>query len=327
MGIVKTLGRYVGRGVAAGALSVAASGCAAEYIQMQTVHFPEPFIFDDALAWGREGSKAFSTMHDFETARQAAYGSLGQLEGLHLLKPDNLDGLYSLNRAWTGIAFAFMDDSRELARIKKDRREEEYQKARARAAFRRGRFYGEELVNMRFQGYTEAQRNSETLTRWLKENYTDPALAQELMWLGFAIVGRIAFDQDNPAAVSELWVGVHILERVVELDETVEHGTAHTILGAYHARSALAELDKAKEHFERAMEINGGKVLSAELNLASRYYCMKRDKENYIKHLEHVLEADDPMPSERLANTISMRRARRYLNYPEIFQAECAFEG
>jgi hypothetical protein len=294
---------------------------------IQTAQFPEPMIFEDALAWTKEGSKAFNSMHDFESALQAASGSLGQLEGLHMLVPENKDGLFLLNRSWAAISFAFIDDEREMAMVRKDKLDIEYQKARARAAFKRARFFGEELLNSRFEGYKEAQRNSETLTAWLKANYTDPDLAEELMWLGFAIVGRVSFDTDNPEAVAELWVGVHMLDRVVELDETVENGTAHTILGAYHARSAMAELDEAKAHFERAMKIHGGKILSSQLNLASRYHCLKRDKASYTKLLNAVLEAVDPMPEQRLANAISKRRARRYLSHPQIFQQECAFEG
>lgn len=327
MGSVATVARALGRFGCAAVLAGVTAGCAAEYVMVQTAQFPEPFIYHDALEWTNGGSEAFNTMHDFESAEEAAYGSIGQLEGLHRLVPEDQNGLFLLNRSWAGIAFAFIDDEREEAMSRKDEDDVEYQKARARAAFKRARFYGEELLRQRFQGYEQAQRNADTMSAWLRANYTDPALARELMWLGFAIVGRVNFDQDNPEAVSELWVGVAMLERVVELDETVEHGTAHTILGAYHARSALAELDEAKRHFDRALEISAGKVLSPRLNLASRYYCMKRDKENYTKNLNAVLQAHDPLPEERLQNAISQRRARRYLTFPKIFAEECAFEG
>ena len=311
-------------------LGVAVFGCsrgASEYVMIQTAQYPEPMIIEDAMAWTREGAEAVNTLHDFETARDAAYGGLGTLEGLHKLVPENEDGLYLLSRAWTAVAFAFMDDEREMAEVKKDERMTEYHKARARAAFKRGRFFGEELLELRTDGYKQAQRNADTLRVWLDENYTDPDYAVELLWLGFAIVGRINFDQDNPEAVAELWVGVQILEHVVKLDETVENGTAHTILGAYYARSTMGELEEGKKHFERAMQIHKGKILSTQLTMAQRYYCNKRDKANYVKSMQAVLDAGDTMPSQRLANTISKRRARRYLSHPDIFQKECAFEG
>lgn len=327
MGIPGSLTRVLG----AAALAVATTFCtgcrAPTYVMIQTGQFPKPMLFEDALQWTREASDSFTTMHDFDTAKEAAYGSLGQIEGLHRLVPDNEDGLFLLNRSWASIAFAFMDDEREAALAEKRAQDAEYQKARARAAFKRARFFGEELVNLRFDGYKEALRNADTLKAWLRKNYDDDEHAEELLWLGFSIVGRIAFDQDNPEAVAELWIGVQMLERVVEIDDTLENGTAHTVLGAYHARGAMGELDLAKKHFDRAMEIHGGKVLTTQLNLASRYYCMKRDKENYVKTLNTVLAADDPFPEERLVNVIAQRRARRYLDHPEVFQDDCAFEG
>jgi hypothetical protein len=309
--------------------ALGASGCAAEYIMIQTAQFPEPFIFDDALEWTRRGSDAFQTLHDFETAQEAAYGSIGQLEGLHLLVPDNTDGLFLLNRSWAGIAFAFIDDEREMAMIEKNDREVQYQKIRARAAFKRARFFGEELMRLRFPDadFEAAQRNAETLTAFLKKWYKDPDYAEELLWLGAAIVGRINFDQDNPEAVSELWVGVHMLERVVELDPKVANATAHTILGAYHARGGTGELDEGKRHLEAAMAIHKNRVLTSKLQLASRYYCYTRDKENYEKTLQEILTAEDLDPEQRMTNTMSMRKARRYLDHPETFQKACAFTG
>ena len=49
----------------------------------------------------------------------------------------------------------------------------------------------------------------------------------------------------------------------VDLDETYMYGTGRVILGAYHARSTMAELDDAKKNFERALELNGGKLTRA----------------------------------------------------------------
>jgi hypothetical protein len=313
--------------LAAGAFTL--SGCAAEYVMIQTAQFPEPFIFQDAIDWTREGSDAFQTLHDFETAQQAAYGSVGTLEGLHRLVPDQPNGLFLLNRSWAGIAFAFIDDEREEAMIVKNDRMVEYQKARARAAFKRARFFGEELMRLRFPDadYQAAQRNADTMTAFLRKWYTDPDHAEELMWLGASILGRVNFDMDNPEAVAEVWIGVHMLERVVELDPAVSNGTAHTILGAYYARGATGELEEGKKHFDAAMKIHDNKVLTTKLQLATRYHCFKRDRSSYVQALEEILDAPDAMPDQRLTNTMSKRKARRYLDYPKIFQRDCAFEG
>jgi hypothetical protein len=297
-----------------------------EYVMIQTGNFPSPFIYSDTLKYSREGSAQIQTFHDYETARNAAYAGIGQLEGLHYLVPDDENGLYLLNRSWVGIAFGFIDDDREAALEAKDDVMAEYHAARGRAACKRARYYGEQLVKQHADGFETATRNAETLKAWLVENYDDPEQADPLFWLGFSIVGTVTFDRENPAAVGELWVGVEILEHVLRLDETIERGMAHTVLGAYHARSAMAELDDAKKHLDRSIAIHGGKLLSTQVTLAQSYYCMKRDKTNYMKTLNAVVSSGDPLPEARLPNAVALRKARRYL-HNKLFQEECGFEG
>jgi hypothetical protein len=124
--------------------------------------------------------------------------------------------------------------------------------------------------------------------------------------------------------VADLYVGVAIMERVVALDEKVMYGSAHTILGAYHARSAMAELDESKKHFDRAIQISEGKLLLAKVQYAAKYLCLKGNKDEYVKLLTEVMEAEDPFPAQRLQNTIAKRRAQRYLGKARM--KECAFE-
>ncbi len=308
----------------AGALSLGSTGCAKRYIMIQTGIFPKPMLFEDALSWTREAADTVQTMHDFEAAEEAAYGSMGMLEGLHRLVPDDENGLQLLTRSWAGIAFAFMDDAREEALDHKDEQLAAYHEARAREAFKRAKFFGTELVNLRTKGFKEAQKNAATLKAWLGENYTDKDKAEELLWLAFSIVGRVAFDLDNPETVSELWIGVELAEQSLRLDENLEYGTGHTMVGA--AQAGLQDYASAKKHFDRALEISGGKVLTAQVTMAMRYYCPKRDKKMYFDMLNQVLATPDPLPEQRLSNTIAKRRARRYLSN-KYWQEDCAFEG
>jgi len=324
MGLFETGRQRLLATLAAGAVAVATTGCAERYVMIQTGIFPKPMLFEDALSWTREASDTVQTMHDFEAAEETAYGSMGMLEGLHKLVPDDEDGLLLLTKAWAGIAFAFMDDEREDALDHKDEKLAAYHEARARQAFKRARFFGTELVNLHTTGFKEAQRNAETLRAWLKDNYTSKDRAEELLWLAFSIVGRVGFDLDNPETVSELWIGVELAEQSLRLDENLEYGTGHTMVGA--AQAGLQDYTSAKKHFDRALEISGGKVLTAQVTMATRYYCPKRDKKNYFDMLNQVLAAPDPLPEQRLSNTIAKRRARRYLDN-KYWQEDCAFEG
>ena len=83
MGLFETGRQRLLGSLLAGALSLSASGCAKRYVMIQTGIFPKPMLFEDALEWTREGADVVQTMHDFEAAEEAAYGSMGMLEGLH----------------------------------------------------------------------------------------------------------------------------------------------------------------------------------------------------------------------------------------------------
>ncbi len=287
--------------------------------------FPQDDLIADTLDANRRGADAISTLHDFEMAEAAAYSGLGQLEGLHRLAPDDENGLFLLMRAWGASSFAFILDAKERAEEAGDEVMTAYHSDRARAAFQRARFYGEELMGHRAPGFKDAQRNVDTLRAWLAEHYPDAEHAEELLWLGYAWLGEVAVAAENPETVADLWVGVTLLEHSVKLDPTIQNGTGHTILGAYHARSAMAELDEAKKHFDRAVEISKGRMLAAQLTLATRYHCMKRDKASWERTLRQIVESDDVFPEQRLTNAIAKRRAQRYLTHP-MWAEECGFQ-
>jgi len=119
----------------------------------------------------------------------------------------------------------------------------------------------------------------------MKANFNHPEEAEDLLWAGFAWLGLVNSAKDDPVLVGDLYVGVAIEERAAELDDKVEHGLVHVILGSYHARTAQSELGESKQHFDAAMKINGGKLLQTQFNLASKYYCAKSDRKNFEKYL------------------------------------------
>lgn len=302
------------RGTAAAALLVAltvgSTGCI------------KKMLLDGQIKGTRQGSGAVNTLQDYEVANAVAFAGLGQMEGMHKLAPDNTDALFMLTKSWSGASFAFIEDKYEQAYEKGDDVMAEYHLMRARAAYQRAIFYGLELLSHHAEGFKKAKRNQATMHKWLAENFTDKDQAEDLLWTGYAWVGRVGVSKDVPAVVGELYVGVEMVKRSVELDETLDHAMGHTILGAYYA--SFKEFDKSKAEFDRALKLTGGKYLPIQLNYAVRYYCAKSDKANYMKMLNDVLKAGDTLPGARLQNVIAKRRARRYLGN-QIWQEECGF--
>lgn len=306
------------RGIAgallAAALGIATTGC------MRKV------LLDGQIRSTRQGSDAVNTLHDFEVARAVARAGLAQLEGLHKLAPYNEDGLFMLTRGWAGASSAFTEDDYEQALEQGDDEGARYHLLRTRAGFARARFFGLELMSKRANGFDKARRNAQTMRAWVVENFNHPSEAEDLLWVGVAWVGHVGAARDDPATVGDLYVGVEILRRSLELDDSIENGLGHTVMGAYHARTALSELEDSKRHFEMALKINKGKFLLTKFNYAARYYCAKSDKTNYEKTLKEVLAAGDPLPEKRLQNLIAKRKAQRYLEHTR-FQEDCGFMG
>jgi TRAP transporter T-component len=294
------------------ALAISATGCL------------KSMLLNGQIKGTREGSAAVNTLHDWEVARTVAYAGLGQLEGMHKLAPDNTDALFMLTKGWAGASFGFTEDDYEEAYEKGDDVMAEYHLARARAGYLRARHYGVELLGHEAEGFDDAKKNRDDFIKWLNENFTDKDQAEDLLWAGYAWIGHVSASKDIPEIVAELWVGVEMIKRSIALDDTVQYGTGHTIMGAYHARTAMAELDESKVEFEKAIAINGGKFLPTKLNLAQRYYCMHGDKDLYVKTMNEILAAGDDLPEARLSNVIAKRRARRYLGN-KIWQEECGF--
>jgi hypothetical protein len=306
--------RGIGNVVLAAAVSLASTGCL------------KKVLIDGQVKGTREGADAVSTLHDYEVARAVTRASLGTLEGMYKLAPYNEDALFLLTKAWGGASFAFTEDEYEAAEEVKDDQLAAYQKARARAGYQRASFYGDMMLNLEAPGFEAATRNSDTMRAYLVKNFNKPSEAVDLLWAANARIGLVGIAKDDPEVVSNLYIGVAIAERSVELDPNVEHGLGHILLGAYHARTAQSELDEAKTHFDAAMKINGGKFLITQLQYATRYYCAKSDKPTYEKMLNDILAAGDPIPEARLQNLIAKRRARRYLDN-KIFQEDCGFMG
>src|SRR5262249_49343524 len=147
------------------------------------------------------------------------------------------------------------------------------------------------------------------LAKWLSEKFTARDDAQNLFWTGYGWLARVNLmkgdDELGPGYVAELFVGVAMLERAIALDPSIEHYSGLVALGAYHARTNMAELDQAKQLFDTALTKTDKKSLLVQLNYATKYACMKGDGTLYQRMLSEVVQSQDPDPHQRLANAIA----------------------
>lgn len=278
-------------------------------------------IIDGTLQSTRQAARTFDTLSDLEVAKEGAGSSLVQIEGMWTLAPDSEDALFLLTQSWTGYASAFIEDSWEQAVDREDEDGEVLQARRAKSAYDRAVKYGTLLLEQKKPGFAAAQKNSATMKAYLARFEKNDA--ENLLWVGLAWLSRGGVAAEQPDVVADLFVGVAMLERSVELDETLAYATGLAALGAYHARAPDAELPQAKVLFERALALTNRKALTVQLMYAQNYACQAHDAKLYRDLLNEVVSAGDVLPEQRLENEIARRKGARYLGPPRL--KRCGF--
>ncbi len=306
-----------------------AASIGAVSLALATTGCIKQILLDSQITATRDASSAVDTIGDYETARTGVAAGLSQFEGLHALSPDNPDALYLLSKGWAGYAYGFLEDEIEAAHDLGDDEAADYHRKRARVAFDRAIFYGLQLIARRAEGFEQARKSEPALASWLAAHFTSKEDGANLLWTGYAWLARADLmkgdDEEGPAFVADVFVGVALLERSVALDPQGDHDTGLTALASYHARSNIAELDESKRLFDSAVAQTRGHALIVQFNFASKYACMKGDAALFQQTLEGVLRAEDPDPAQRLANAIAKRRARRWLGKKRA-KEECGID-
>ncbi len=274
-------------------------------------------LVDGQIESTRNAAGATDTIADYDLGRAAAQAGLAQFEGMHALSPDNPDALFLLAKTWTGYASAFVEDDMQVAQDQGNDDLEAYNRRRARMAYDRAVFYGLQLLGQKDPDFNKVKGSEQTLEAWLKKNFTHKEDAVYLLWTGVPWMARAGLmagdDEEGPAFIAELYVGVAIVERAVALDPAAEHYTGLMVLASYHARTNMAELDEAKQMFDTAMEKTQGNALLIPYSYAVRYACAKGDAVLYQSMLNKVVQSQDPDPDVRMPNAVAKRAAKRWL--------------
>ena len=102
------------------------------------------------------------------------------------------------------------------------------------------------------------------------------------------------------------------MEHVVALDETYDNGGIHVYLGMLYSLRPPAlggQLELARDHFDRSIEISEGRDLSAKVEYARRYARMVFDRELHDRLLTEVIETSAEEPGRTLFNVLAQQDA------------------
>jgi hypothetical protein len=226
------------------------------------------------------------------------------LEGFHLADKKNKELLLMLTQGFASYSLGFLEDD---------------EPERASLFYLRAKDYGLMLL-----GHTKAFKDSIPA----KESNFRQALQQlkkddvpALFWTAFAWAGWINLNRDNPKAVFELNIVKAMMQRVLDLDETFFFGAAHLFFGAMNAsmpKMLGGDPEKAKQQFDRSLEISDGKFLIAKVYIARYYAVSTLDEELFDKLLTEVLQApQDILPGYELLTSVAKDKAQKLMERKE----------
>jgi hypothetical protein len=264
---------------------VAASGCTSLASSVSS---------DFARDFASDLSNAILDSADVETVRAGAPAYLILIDGLLVRAPDDVDLLRqaaTLNSAYGG---AFVTDPERASMLATKARSLAFEAACL--GFRDGC----DLATRPFAGYVQ----------WLAGMDRDDV---ELLYtVGSSWAGWIQANSDDFNAIAELGRVRALMERVVALDESWDHGGAHVYLGIFETllpQSLGGRPEQGRAHFERAISLSQGRYLMAKVMFAEQYARLVFDRELHDELVAEVLEADARQPGITLVNTVAKERA------------------
>jgi hypothetical protein len=186
---------------------------------------------------------------------------------------------------------------------------------RAATLTAKARRYGERAICLAHEPACEWRGASyDSLVAQLQDvddKHIDALYSYAVSWLS-----HLDATSEDWTAVAELpWVQA-VLERALALDESYENGAVHGYLGILNALRPPAlggQPDAAREHFERAIALSGGRDLSIKVEYAKRYARLVFDQELHDRLLTDVLNAPVDAPRMTLFNVLARQEAQTLL--------------
>jgi len=248
----------------------------------------------------QEVASASSKQSDLRILREGMPAYLMLMDGMIQAWPDNDQLLIAGAESYSSFASLFVEDQDE---------------AYAQVLYARGKEYA--LRSLEIRGLKNPVDRSfdefkEALRRLGKKD------VPYLFWSATCWANWIRLNLDSMEALSELPKVEWMMGRVLELDEEFYYGGPHLFMGIWYAsrpKIAGGDLQKAHEHFTKALELGQGKFLMAYVYYAKYYARKMMDKELFISTLQKVLETPaETSPNLILANTVAKKEAKELLS-------------
>jgi hypothetical protein len=250
------------------------------------------------LGFAGDLSVAILEQNDPDTVRDGAPAYLLAVDGLIGGDPEDADLLLTGAQMYGAYASAFVGDPRRQRRL-----------------WQRALGYGRRaLCSVRREVCEAADRPFEQFDASLGE--TQPGDVAFLYGFGVAWAGWVQAHSDDWGAIAEIPKIEALMQRVLDLDADHDDGGAHLYLGVLLTQRPAnlgGKPEQAREHFERALDLSGGRNLMAKVLYARQYARLVFDRPLHDRLLQEVVAADPEAPGLTLSNTLAQEQARALL--------------
>ncbi len=244
-----------------------------------------------------DGFAVLNEEPDLPLARTSIESNLKLLESVLRGDPGNRRLLLMACRGYGSYAMGFVEDE---------------DPARAREFYRRGRDYGLRLFPENGELGGALRNDPSALPAALRRAGDSDVPA--LFWTAVAWGGYISLDLTDPDALAALPKVEAVMEWVRERDPGYFYGGADFFLGTIKgSRPPIlgGNPGASRAHFDRALELGGGRFLLTYVYYARSYAVQTQDSALFGRLLRAVdTAASDILPEARLSNMIAKRKAQ-----------------
>jgi hypothetical protein len=244
-----------------------------------------------------EGFTAFTEEGDLAFAEEALPANLKLVEVMLKNRPDNVRLLHLASLGYSSYALGFLEDR---------------EPARAREFYLRGRDFALRILRQDDDMARALDGSLDDLKAALRK--LGPDEVPGAFWAAFGWGSYIYLSLQNTDAIADLPRAEALMQYVAANDSSYYYGGADVFLGTlYGSRPKMlgGAPEVSRNHFERALRINGGKFLMTYVYYA-RSYAVQTQNEALFEELLNKVDATpvDVLPEFRLANAIAKAKAK-----------------
>ncbi len=245
-------------------------------------------------------TSAILNQDDPQTVEDGGPAYLILLDGLIQGDPDNSGRLLAGARLYAAYTSMFVKEQARHTRM-----------------MNRARDYSRRAICQEYEDFCKVIDSPfEVFNAGLKNEFTDGDDAPMLHTFAVIWAGYIKANKGDWSAIADLAKVKACVQRVIDLDEKYDNGSAYLYMGLLNTllpKALGGKPELAKKSFEQAIELSEGRNLMIKVHYAERYARLVFDQKLHDQLLNEVINGDVNADRLTLMNTLAKIKAKELL--------------